>query len=299
MAEQAEALEHEDELNLNDDGDGGSDGIDQGHGDQGGDGLDDQTGGLGEGGDAGDEADEFEISFGDEAAPASGRGDNSDLVRHLRAEVRKRDEELAGLRRAQPPQPQTIDPGPEPTLEDCDWDGDKFKSEFVAWQERKRKADEATAQTQQAARAEQEKFQARLDAYNGGKTALKAKDFDVAEAAVMSGFSPMQQAVALKAAKEPAKLVYALGRHPQKLAELAKLSDPIEFAVAVSEIEGKLKVTQRTRTPPDPDTPVRGSAPLTKGVDRHLERLEAEAARTNDRSKVIAYRRELKAKGRS
>lgn len=291
MAEQAEALEREDELNLNDGGDGGSDGIDQSNQGQGGEGLDDQTGGQGEGGDAGDEADEFEISFGDEAAPAS-RGENSDLVRHLRAEVRKRDEELAGLRRAQPA-PAAIEVGPKPTLESCDYDGDKFEAELVAWQERKRKADEATAQTQQAARAEQEKFQARLDAYNGGKTALKAKDFDVAEAAVLSGLSPMQQAVALKAANEPAKLVYALGKYPQKLAELAKLADPIEFAVAVSKLEGQLKVTQRTRTPPDPDTPVRGSAPLTGNrTDPALERLEREAARTGDRTKVVQYKKQ-------
>jgi hypothetical protein len=243
--------------------------------------------------------DELEISFGDEAAPAS-QGDGSDLVRHLRSEIRKRDEELAVHRKAQPPQPQTIDPGPKPTLESCDYDGDRFETELDAWKEKKAKADAAQSSAQQAAQAERERFQQRLDAYQGGKTALKAKDFDVAEAAVMSGLSPVQQAVALKAAADPAKLVYALGRHPQKLAELAKLNDPIEFAVAVSKLEGQLKVTQRGRTPPEPDTAPRGSAPLTGAkVDPHLERLEREAAKTGDRTAVVRYRREQRAKAQA
>lgn len=243
--------------------------------------------------------DEFEISFGDEAAPAS-QGDGSDLVRHLRSEIRKRDEELAVHRRAQPPQPQTIEVGPKPTLESCDYDGEKFEAELDAWKERKAKADNAAAEANRANQAEQEKFQARLDAYNGGKTALKAKDFDVAEAAVMSGLSPIQQAVALKAASEPAKLVYALGRHPQKLAELAKLSDPIEFAVALTKLEGQLKVTQRGRTPPDPDTAPRGSAPISGNrPDPALERLEREAARTGDRTKVVQYKRQQREKAQA
>lgn len=235
--------------------------------------------------------DEFEISFGDEAAPAS-RGENSDLVRRLRSEIRKRDERLSQLEKAQPA-PAAIEVGPKPTLESCDYDGDKFESELLAWQERTRKAEEAKTQAQKANQAEQERFQQRLDAYQAGKDTLKAKDFDVAEAAVMAGLSPIQQAVALKAAGEPAKLVYALGRYPQKLAELAALKDPIEFAVAVTKLEGQLKVTQRGRTPPEPDTAPRGSAPLSGNrPDPVLDKLEREAARTGDRTKVVQYKRQ-------
>lgn len=234
---------------------------------------------------------EFEISFGDEAAPAS-TGTNSDLVRHLRSEVRKRDEELAAYRTGRVPalQPQTIEVGAKPTLESCDYDGDKFEAELLAWTDRKRQADEAQAQSQKRANAEQARFAERLQGYQGAKSALGAKDFEVAEAAVTSKLTQVQQAVLIKAAGDPAKLVYALGRHPGKLATLAAVEDPIEFTAALVKLEGTLKVTNRGRTPPEPDTPVRGAGSYTPKSDPALERLEREAARTGDRTAIRKYR---------
>lgn len=233
--------------------------------------------------------DDLEISFGDESTPAP-RGDNSDLAKHLRAEIRKRDEELATLRRAQPA-PQPIDPGPKPTLEGCDYDGDKFEAALDTWKDRKQQAEQGATQAQQAQRAEADRFQQRLQVYGSGKEALKVKDFDVAESAVTSTLSTMQQAVALKAAAEPAKLIYALGRHTAKLAELAKVADPIEFAVAIVKLEGQLKMTQRRA--PEPDVPVRGAGQFTPKTDPVLDKLERDAARTGDRTLVVRHKRDL------
>lgn len=238
----------------------------------------------------------FDVTFGDEAAPAS-KGENSDLVRHLREVAKRQAEEIATLRRAQPQQAAPIDPGPKPTLESCDYDGDKFEQELDAWKERNRKAEQAGESARQAQQAQQEEFQGRMQAYNAGKGSLKAKDFDVAEAAVTSQFSQEQVAVALMASEDPAKLVYALGRHPAKLAELVAIKDPIKFAAAIARLEGKITVTARGKTPPAPDTPQRGSGPLTGAkTDPVLEKLERDAARTGDRTEVVKYRRAQKEK---
>lgn len=246
------------------------------------------------------EEDDEEIGFGDEAAPAS-RGDNSDLVRHLRAEVRKRDEELAGFKsgKIQPVQPQTIELGPKPTLESCEYDEAKFEAELDSWKTNKAKADQVQAETVQKAQQVQQRFNARLQTYTSAKAGLKVRDFELAEGVVLAALSPVQQAVAIQAADDSARLVYALGRHPEKLKTLAAIEDPIEFTKALVKLEGQLKVTRGSRTPPDPDRQPRGSAPLAAKTDKQLERLEAQAAKSGDRTAVIAYKRQLRTQGRS
>jgi hypothetical protein len=87
----------------------------------------------------------------------------------------------------------------------------------------------------------------------------------------------MQQAIVIKAADDSAKVIYALGRHPEKLKTLAAIKDPIKFAVAISKLEGTLKVTTR-RKAAEPDEGVRGDAPLSVGADKELARLEKRAS---------------------
>lgn len=245
--------------------------------------------------------DELEISFGDEAAPAS-QGTNSDLVKHLRQVNRDQADKLAKYERGEvtpPTQPQKIEVGDKPTLETCDYDEAKFETELDAWKELKRQADEADARASEQARTEQARFGKKLETFAAGKTALKVKDFDAAETAVVSTLSQVQQAIVIEAADDSAKLIYALGRHPEKLKTLSAISNPIEFTKALVKLEGQLKVTQRTRTPPDPDRPLRGSAPISQKTDKTLERLEKEAERTGDRSAVIRHKRQLRTQGRA
>jgi hypothetical protein len=113
----------------------------------------------------------------------------------------------------------------------------------------------------------------------------------VVETATLS-LDMVQQAVIVKAAADPALFLYALGKSEAKRAELAKIQDPIKLAAAVARMEGAVKVT--TRKAPAPDRAQRGSAPMPGGADKELEKLEKEADRTGDRTKVIAYKRALK-----
>jgi len=290
---QADTPERDDEeLILTDEADGGNAEEREEGGSEGG--ADDDSN-RDEGGDADDE-EEVEISFDGEAAPAS-KGDDSGLVKQLRAEIRKRDQALAEARKGQ--QPQTIEVGEKPTLEACDYDEAKFEEALDAWKENKAKAEAQAEEAGKASQAQQAAFAEELGTFARQKAALKFKDFDAAEDEVTSALSQVQTAILIKAADDKAKVVYALGRHPQRLAELAAIQDPIKFAAAIAKLEGKLSVTTKRRTAPEPDRPLRGSGQISASTDKELERLEKEAARTGDRSKVIAHKRELKAQGRS
>lgn len=240
--------------------------------------------------------DEIEVTFADEAAPASNEERDTGLVRKLRAEIRDRDARLAAHAKGEPAKPVAV--GDKPTLEACDYDEARYDSEVEAWKTRKAEADEADAQAQKRTQDTQKAWAAELEDFGRKKTALKVRDFEAAEEEVVAGLTQVQQAIVIKAADDSAKVIYALGKHPAKLATLAAIEDPIKFAVAVSKLEGTLKVTQR-RKAPEPEGTVRGSAPLSPQADKHLERLEKEADANGDRTKVIAYKRKLRTQGRS
>lgn len=261
--------------------------------------LDEDEGDLGQGGndsEAGGDEDEILVTFGDEAAPASNEGHDTGLVRRLRAEIRERDARLAAI--AKPPEAQGIEVGEKPTLESCDYDESAFETALDAWKDRARLADEAKTKAQKDAQANQAAWAEEMADFGRKKAALKARDFEAAEEDVVAGLSLSQQAIVIKASEDAAKVIYALGKHPSKLATLAAIQDPIKFAVAVSKLEGTLKVSIGNRSAPPPEGTVRGSAPISRQADKHLERLEAEAERTGDRTRVVQYKRQIRAKAK-
>jgi hypothetical protein len=106
-----------------------------------------------------------------------------------------------------------------------------------------------------------------------------------------------QQAVALQAASDPAALVVALARSPAKLAELAKIDNPWKLSAAIAKLEGSVKVVTRKK---GPNSTVRPKARRQWQVssDDRLKALEKEAEKTGVRTKLIAYKRELKAQAK-
>lgn len=182
--------------------------------------------------------------------------------------------------------------GPKPKLEDFDYDGDKFADAVTAWHESKREHELEAKRAQEAKEAEGKAWQERLDAYGAAKAELKTQDYEEAELNVQERFSAVQQGIVLQGAQNPALVVYALGKNESKLAELAAIKDPVQFAFAVAKLEAQLKVGPR-KAPPQPEKAVAsGTAPKSGTVDSVLEQLRADAAKTGDFSKVMAYRRQ-------
>lgn len=262
-------------------------------------------GGQAQGGDddrgdapTGDE-DEDVILLGDEAAPASDDDEGApqwvkDLRKRAR-ELERENKELKAKGATPPSQPQTL--RPKPTLADHDYDEDAYAADVEAWTQEKAADDAAKAKAEEQQRAAQATWQAKLDAFGTAKKALKVPDFDDAEAEVTTKLNAAQQAIIVAYCANPAVVTYALGKRPEKLAELATIEDPIAFAIAASKLEGNLKVQKRNK--PGPEGRVEGSAPLTGGAAKEkLQKLEREAERTGDRTKLIRYRSELRAQGK-
>jgi hypothetical protein len=232
-----------------------------------------------------DEADETVVAFEGEEPEAE--PENS-TVRQMRQALREKDKRIKELEQSSAPKP--IEVGEKPTLAGCDYDEDKFAEELEAFKDR-----EAAAKRQSATQAEQsrkanEEWQADLGAFEQKKAALAFEDRDDAIDTATTSLDMVQQAVVVKAAVDPALFLYALGKSEAKRSELAKIQDPIKLAAAVARMEGAVKVT--TRKAPAPDRPLSGSGKLPQGGDKELEKLEKEADRTGDMTRLINYKRE-------
>jgi len=214
-----------------------------------------------------------------------------DLRRHNR-ELTKRLKELEAKERQQPVQ--TALP-PKPTLESCDYDADEFERQLDGWKDAKRQADDAEASARKQQEQAEQAWQSRLSTYTERKQALPADDVDDAEQSVRELFGDMRWAILVDGADDPAMLVYALGKYPERAKELAKIESLAQFTFKAAKLESELKVTKRKPTVA-PEKTMTGTAPVgVAGADATLERLRADAEKTGDYSKVIAYRKQKRA----
>lgn len=238
------------------------------------------------------ESEEVVISIDDK--PIKESENVAPWIRELRKANREKDRELKELRAklTQIEQPRAQSLGPKPTLNDFHYDEEKFDEALSDWYERKKAFDIAEEQKRIAEEQKQKEWRSSLENYAKAKASLPVKDFDEAENAAQELLSETQQGIILHGAKNPALLVYALGKDDSRAKELASITDPVKFAFAVGRLEEKLKVTTSKKPAAAPDRAVQGTARNASAVDSTLERLRAEAAKTGDMSKVVAYKRQ-------
>lgn len=179
----------------------------------------------------------------------------------------------------------------KPKLEDHDYDSEAYEAALEKWHEQKSARAAYEAKQRNVQEDTQKQQQKIVDDYRAKADALpvdKAK-FKVAEQEVMASFNPMQQLILLKSAI-PERLVMALGNNPERLDAISKLTDPIDLAFELGRTEKQLTSTKQTKSAPQPDRPLTGGG--SGPADTALDRLEAEAEKTGDRSKVVAYKRQ-------
>ncbi len=253
----------------------------------------DQTTEDGEG-----DSEEVIVSIGEEAPPPEEQTHAPEWVRELRKtnrELQRQNRELQGkLQSTAQTETKPVVLGKKPSLEEHDYDADKFEAALADWFERKRQADEAAAKQEAEVMNQQKAWQAKLDGYGKAKAELRVKDFEDAEAVAQELFNITQQGVVLQGADNPALVIYALGKNPKKAKELSDIKDPVKFAFAVAKLEKELKVTNRKAAPP-PERIVSGTGRVSGAVDSTLERLREEAARTGNLTKVIQYKAQKRA----
>lgn len=248
-----------------------------------------------------EEGTEDVVTIGEPPPPAEPEEPAPAWVKELRKtnrdQARKiRDLEAQGKPAPTAPAAPTLPP--KPTLEAHDYDEGKFEASLSSWFEQKRKVDEATSAAKARADDEVKSAQEKQKTYKTQAAALKVADFDDAEDVVVAHLSITQQQVLLQGSDAPHIVVYALGKDPAKLKELALIKDPVKFAFAISKLESQVQVTKRKPlTVPESSSP-NGTARLSGSASDQLAKLEAEADKTGDRSKVVAFKRSQKAKGK-
>lgn len=243
----------------------------------------------------GEEGDEV-VGFADD--PADTPPADTDLVKHLRQQIRDRDKRLSEVQRAAPAEePVVVGDRPKLSDPDIDYDDEKFEAELDAWDERRRAAEkQQQARTTQQQRQEED-WNKVVRSYADKKAALRYPDVQTAEETAFAALSPTAQSLIAKHADNPALFIYAAGKSPTKLAELARIDsegDPFAIVKAVTKMEATLQTTRKAPRAPDPDTPVRGRVVAAGSTDKQLAKLEAEAEKTGNRTPVIAFKRAQK-----
>jgi len=244
------------------------------------------------------------VTIGDEEPPEEEEeAEAPGWVKKVRKVNRKLESEVKALKRQlaersteqQKPEP-TIEVGEKPTLKSVRYDDKKYEQELASYYERKRLAEEQQAQQAKQVEEQKRQWQKRQERYVEKKREHSFKDFDEVEDLVQNSLDVMQQNIIIHGADDSSLLVYALGRNPKKLEELSAVKDPVEFAFRVAKLEEKLKVTSKKA--PAPEKKISGSKAggLSGKADQTLERLRKEAERTNDYTKVTAYKRKQRDK---
>ena len=180
----------------------------------------------------------------------------------------------------------------KPTLEGCDYDVDLYESLLLNWNEIERKKQAQQIEQQRQQEQQQADWASRLNGYNQAKLTLKVPDFDDSEEQVIQNLNVNQQGLILKYAKEAHKIIYALGKSPEKLKELAAITDPIAFALSLADIEREVRVTKRSNI--KPESRIESNIGSIINNDARLEKLREQAAKTGDYSEVVKYKRSLK-----
>lgn len=246
---------------------------------------------------------EVEITIGDDEPEPAATEKAPSWVADLRKRNREQAREIRELRAAQAQpaavaQAETL--GPEPSMQDADvdFDADKFKAKLLAWNEKKRKIDDAKRDQEAKEEAGREAWQKTLSAYETEKKSLKVQGFEDAEAAVQDALSIVQQGIIIHAADNRAQIVYALGRNPKRLQELAKIEDPAKFAVEIGKVSALMKVTTRKPTVA-PEAGVRGGSPGVTSTSTRTDALLKKAQATGDYTDYFKAQRAARAAKKS
>ena len=244
-----------------------------------------------------DDEDEVVISIGEESPPQDEEVRAPAWVRELRKSNREKERKIRELEaklNTSATETKPVALVSRPTLESCDYDSDEYEQKLANWYDHKREYDAAEANAKAQQDAEAKAWQDKLDSYAKAKSSLKVRDYEEAEATALDIFDVTQQGIVLQGSDNPALLIYAIGKSTKRAKELAAITDPVKFAFAVAKLETQLKVTNRRAATAPERTITTSGGRVSGSIDSQLDRLRAEALKTGDLSKVMAYKRNKK-----
>lgn len=219
-----------------------------------------------------DDSDEDEFYLGDEKldSPTSDEETEADehqddektpqWVKDVRAEIKllKRENRELKDKSKQPEQSKAetvehVEALPEkPKLEDFDYDGEAFSEAIEQWTVKKSAIESEKLKKASELDELKKKHDEKVTTYNTRKAALKVKDFDVAEKAVIDEVPQQIQSAILHYSNTPEMIVLALGRSKDLRDKAAKITDPVELGRFIGSIEAKAKIAPKSKNSPAP-----------------------------------------------
>jgi hypothetical protein len=181
----------------------------------------------------------------------------------------------------------------KPKLEDFDYDADAFEKAMDSYYADKAKHDAELEKRAKEQEEQQKQWQERQAAYIETKKRFKPEAMKEAEDEVVSTLPPARQAMIIDIADDPGTIVYALGKNPAKLRELAAIKSDGRFIKALTQLEAKITVQTKTKTPPPPERTITGAGRTPGSTAANLEKLKQEAEQSGDYSKYFAEKRRL------
>jgi hypothetical protein len=244
---------------------------------------------------------EMVVTIDDGTQPPDDDKNDVSTLRHLRSVLKEQKKEAGELRRRlqqyeqQQQQQSTTDPGPKPSLEACDYDTEKYEQKLNAWMELKNKVRIEQERAQAAEREQAEAWTKKLTEFENRKSALKVRDFEDAEQVALSALNQLQYSIIIDATDQPELVLYALGKNPEKLKQLASIANAARFSVEIGKLESKLKLSPKKSLPP-PEKQITSVGATGGQADQKLARLRAEAEKTGDYTEVNRHRAEMRRK---
>lgn len=252
-----------------------------------------------------EEIEGYDLAFGEESLTSEDEPEESEGIKNLREANRQKKQELKELRermaqmetqtqQAQPQELPFIDE--EPQLEDFDYDQEEYQKAMSEHYQAKQRHDAQKLQQQHQLMEVQKRVQENYVEFNKSKDAFKHPEMDDVEQDVADalGQRSVHLLEVLRDDPHAAQKVFTLGKKKDVLQKLSSIQDPVLFGMELGKTLSQVSVKPRRSPKTSPEASMNSSG--GKGVDSNLKRLEAEADRTGDRTKVAAYKRQLRAK---
>ncbi|MGL5669091.1 MAG: hypothetical protein ACRDD9_23560 [Shewanella sp.] len=209
-----------------------------------------------------EEDEELSLFLGDEEASSPDANQEEDegkgLVKHLRSEIKTRndelrakDEEIARLRQSAQPLVEPI----EPTMEDCDWDPVVFKERMTEHLKNQKAYEDSIKQQEEHKKQFMAKHNELLGKYETAKKALKVKGFDAAEKRFLDEVPENVQGMILHYAEKPEIVALALGTNADLRKKFAEVKDPIAFGKMLRDIERDARLLPKGKKKPVSSVP--------------------------------------------
>lgn len=250
-----------------------------------------------EGGEAGSQAETLVVTIGDQQPEEEDKNLNFKQLRENRRELARENRELKRKLEATQGSQQADTLGPKPKLEDFQYDQAAYDAAHESYVLKKAEAAaKERAEAEAKAKADAD-WQEKVNKFGAAQEEFKkrAPDYADAQLAIDEALNATQRGLLLKEAVDAPLLVYALYKNPAKLKELQAIADPTTFLAQLIRTEAQLKVSTK-QTQQQPEERVGGTVSTSRGVDQQLAKLQAEAFRTGDISKVHAYKRQQREK---